>query len=159
LRGGSDIVIATPRPSPLRTLAGRPGVRGIVTGAEWTTEELRELIDPGEVPVVLLIDDGELCKNVPAGDYLKTLLRTGRDHRRAVVLGGDCADVASGFTGWQIDAKGRAGLLLSPQSVTDGDLIGVRLTRSSIGTGGPIGRGLANLGDGKPVTVQVPLLT
>ncbi|MGL5810684.1 MAG: FtsK/SpoIIIE domain-containing protein, partial [Nocardioides sp.] len=46
LRGGSDIVIATPRPSPLRTLAGRPGVRGIVTGAEWTTEELRELIDP-----------------------------------------------------------------------------------------------------------------
>lgn len=66
--------------------------------------------------------------------------------------------MCSGLSGWQTDVKkGRRGLLLSPQGNADGDLIGVRLPRSSVG--GPIlaGRGLVHLGDNGLVTVQVPL--
>ncbi len=69
---------------------------------------------------------------------------------RAVVLGGSAEDVGGGFSGWQVEArKARQGALLSPQGLSDGDLVGVRLPRSSVG--GPVtpGRALLHLGDGR----------
>ena len=112
-------------------------------------------MDPSEKPVVLVIDDGELLKDVEAKDYLRTLIRTGSDKGQALILGGDSSEVGSGFTGWQVDAKGRQGLLIAPQGVTDGELIGIRLPRSSVG--GPVqaGHALANDGSGVLRTIQV----
>ena len=66
-------------------------------------------------------------------------------------------EVASGFSGWQVDMKGRQGLLLNPQDITDGELLGVRLPRSVLGASSSTGRALAQVGDGTLRTVQVPL--
>ncbi len=154
LRGGSEVVLAAPRPSPLRDLAGRDGVRAVLTGADLSTEELRPLMEEGEGPVVLVVDDGELLRDVGAKDYLKGLVRTGGDRRRAIVLGGDSAEVGSGFSGWQVDVKGRQGVLISPQGITDGELVGVRVPRSSLGAAAAPGRIMANLGDGVLRTLQ-----
>ena len=157
LRGGAELVVAAPRPSPLRDLAGRDGVRAVLTTTELTAEELKPLIEDGDGPVVLLIDDGELLKDVEAKDYLKSLQRTCGDTRRAIVLGGDSSEIGSGFSGWQVELKGRQGVVISPQGVTDGELIGVRMPRSSIGAQQQSGRVLANLGDGVLRTIQSPL--
>ena len=60
--------------------------------------------------------------------------------------------------GWQVDAKrARRGCLLSPQQITDGDLIGTRLQRSLIGEPIKPGRALLNTGNGMIMTVAVPL--
>ena len=141
LRGGAEVVIAAPRPSPLRDLAGRGGraarvhrrasSRARSSSRSWTR---------ATGPVVLVVDDGELLKDIEAKDYLKAVQRTGADRGRAIVLGGDSGEVAGGFSGWQVDMKGRQGVLISPQSITDGELIGVRVPRSSLGNnpaGGP----------------------
>lgn len=157
LRGGSDLVIAAPRPSPLRDLAGRAGVRAVLTSSDLTEDELKPLIEEGDGPVVLLIDDGELLKDVDAKDYLKSLQRTCGDTRRAIVLGGDSSEIGSGFSGWQVEIKGRQGVIISPQAVSDGELIGVRIPRSSIGPQQQAGRVLAALGDGVLRTIQAPL--
>jgi DNA segregation ATPase FtsK/SpoIIIE, S-DNA-T family len=159
LRGGTDVVIAAPRPSPLRYLADRDGVRGVLTGADLTREELEPLMEAGEpgASVVLVIDDGELLKDVEAKEYLKSLQRTGADRGMAIVLGGDSSDIGSGFSGWQVEMKGRQGVLISPTGITDGELIGVRVPRSSLGTQTTLGRVFAHLGDGELRTIQVPL--
>ncbi|MET0448339.1 MAG: FtsK/SpoIIIE domain-containing protein, partial [Aeromicrobium sp.] len=157
LRGGAELVIAAPRPSPLRDLAGRDGVRAVLTTSELAADELKPLIEDGDGPVVLLIDDGELLKDVDAKDYLKSLQRTCGDTGRAIVLGGDSSEIGSGFSGWQVEIKGRQGVIINPQGVTDGELIGVRMPRSSINAQAQAGRVLANLGDGVLRTIQAPL--
>jgi S-DNA-T family DNA segregation ATPase FtsK/SpoIIIE len=157
LRGGAEVVVAAPRPSPLRDLAGRPGVRAVLTGVEITEDELKPLMEDGDSPVVLVVDDGELLKDVEAKDYLRALQRTGGDRGRALVLGGDSSEVGSGFSGWQVDAKGRQGVLINPQGITDGELIGVRVPRSSLGNQAQAGRVFANLGDGELRLLQAPL--
>jgi S-DNA-T family DNA segregation ATPase FtsK/SpoIIIE len=76
------------------------------------------------------------------------------------VIAGNAAEVCGGFMGWQIDMKkNRSGALLSPQDLTDGDIIGVRLPRSTVGGQVQPGRALMHLGDGELISVQVPLLT
>lgn len=75
------------------------------------------------------------------------------------MLGGNAEDVCGGFSGWQVEVKkGRQGALVCPQNSTVGDLVGVRLARSTVG--GPVqpGRAMVHLGDGTLVTVQVPAL-
>jgi S-DNA-T family DNA segregation ATPase FtsK/SpoIIIE len=77
-----------------------------------------------------------------------------------LVIAGNAAEVCSGFMGWQIDIKkNRSGALLSPQDLTDGDIVGLRLPRSMVGGQVQPGRALMHLGDGELVSVQVPLLT
>ncbi|MGH3850664.1 MAG: hypothetical protein ACRDRT_13330, partial [Pseudonocardiaceae bacterium] len=67
--------------------------------------------------------------------------------------------VCAGFSGWQVDVKkARRGLLLAPQSITEGDLIGIRPPRSLLGQPPQPGRGLLHLGDGEPRVIQVPYL-
>ena len=120
--------------------------------------KLAPLIDEGEGPVVLVVDDGELLKDVEAKDYLRALQRTAADRGRAIVLGGDVNEVAGGFSGWQVDMKGRQGLLINPQSITDGEHIGVRVPRSSLGNQPTAGRAFLNDGSGELELVQVPAL-
>ncbi len=156
LDGGASVVIVAPRTSPLRSLAGSPGVAAVLTGTDLTDEELAPLFD-GVAQRVLVVDDGELLRDVAAKDWLRDLVRGARDRGVGVILGGDIAEVASGFSGWQVEVrKNRSGMLLSPQNITDGDLVGARLPRSSLSTGVQPGRGLANLGDGELTLLQLP---
>jgi S-DNA-T family DNA segregation ATPase FtsK/SpoIIIE len=129
----------------------------VITDDSLTEELLRPLLDPDGKDVVLVVDDGELLRDVPGKDYLRGYVRGAAGNRRGLILGGNAAEVGGGFTGWQVDVKkNRRGALLSPQNMTDGDLVGVRVARSSLSSQVTPGRALVHLGSGELVTVQVP---
>ncbi|WP_423922496.1 FtsK/SpoIIIE domain-containing protein [Frigoribacterium sp. 2-23] len=158
LRAGTELVVVCPRPSPLRGLAGRENVRGVLTGVDLTDADLEPLLAPDGRPVALVVDDGELLLDIPAKAWLRSYVQTAADHRRGLLLGGNSTGLCAGFTGWQVDAKkNRRGALLSPQATIDGDLIGVRVTRSMVSAKVTPGRALVHLGSGEPFTVQVPV--
>ncbi|ADG76269.1 cell division FtsK/SpoIIIE [Cellulomonas flavigena DSM 20109] len=157
LRAGVELVVGAPQRSPLRDLAGRPGVRAVLLDEAPDEALLAPLVDDGDGPVVLLDDDAEVWRDAPAREWLRRLVRRAQHDRRGVVLGGDVASVGSGFTGWQADVKkNRRGALLSPQNLADGDLAGARLTRSQLPARVVPGTALVHLGDGTYVTTQVP---
>lgn len=160
LRGGTELVVAAPRASVLRELAGRDGVRAVFTDPEELTEEaLAPHLGPDESAVVLIVDDGELVADCPARNWLRSWFRTAGDHRRALVLGGDASEVAGGFSGWQVDAKKhRRGALLSPQDRFHGDLVGASLPRSAVSSQVTPGKALVHLGSGELTTLLVPTL-
>jgi DNA segregation ATPase FtsK/SpoIIIE, S-DNA-T family len=158
LKGGAEVLVTAPRTSPLRELEGKPGVRAVLTDEDLMESELTEHLG-GDGPVVLVMDDAELHKDFMAGDYMRSFIRAAGE-RTGVVIAGNSADVCGGFMGWQIDIKkNRSGVLLSPQDLGDGDLLGVRLPRSVVGGQVQPGRALMHLGDGELVSLQVPLMT
>jgi S-DNA-T family DNA segregation ATPase FtsK/SpoIIIE len=159
LRSGAEIVIGVPSVSPLTALAGRPGVRGVLNASDPTEEELAALLDPGEGPVALILDDGEAWRECRAREWLRAYVRTGSGRRRGLVLGGEIGSVAMGFSGWQAEVKkNRRGALLSPPELSNGDLVGIRLTRSQLAPRVVPGACLVHLGDGVLITAQIPTL-
>ncbi len=157
LRSGTELVIASPRTSPLRDYAGAAGVRALFMHSELTEEELAPHLAPDGSPVVLIVDDGEMLMDAPAKAWLRTFIRTSGDSRRGLILGGNSAELCAGFSGWQVDVKkNRRGALLSPQNTIDGDLIGARIARSLVSAKVVPGRALAHFGTGELVTLQVP---
>jgi S-DNA-T family DNA segregation ATPase FtsK/SpoIIIE len=157
ISGGASVVVLAPRPSPLRAWEGQPGVAAVLTGSDVAEEQLVPLFEDVSQRV-LVVDDGELLRDASAKDWLRDLVRSARDRGIGVILAGDIAEVASGFSGWQVEVrKNRAGILLSPQNITDGDLVSARLPRSSLSTSVQLGRGLANLGDGELTLLQLPV--
>jgi S-DNA-T family DNA segregation ATPase FtsK/SpoIIIE len=158
LAAGARLVLAAPRPSPLRSLSGLPGVVRVFDGTGLPADEFAAAAGEFTGPGVVIIDDAEALRECDAADELKKLVAFGADHGRALVFGGNAEDLCAGFGGWQVDAKrARRGCLLSPQQITDGDLIGTRLQRSLIGEPVRPGRALLNTGDGNLITVAVPL--
>ncbi|GAA4703641.1 DNA segregation ATPase FtsK/SpoIIIE, S-DNA-T family [Promicromonospora umidemergens] len=159
LRGGTQVVLLAPRASVLRDFEGRAGVRAVLTGTEITEEDLAPHLDPDGSPVVLVVDDAELVTDAPAKTWLRAYLRTATDNQRGLIIGGDASEVASGFSGWQVDIKkSRRGALLSPQDRFDGDLVGASLSRSAVTTQVNPGKALVHLGTGELVTMLVPTL-
>ena len=160
LAGGSAVVLVAPRPSPLRDLAGSAGVLALFDDGDVPSEALLDLLnEAGTRPVAIVLDDAELLKECDAKEVLRAIVKGSDPLARAVVLAGNAEDVCSGFSGWQVEVrKNRQGALLSPQSMSDPDLIGARLPRSALG--GPIqpGRALVHLGDGQVRSVQVPMV-
>ncbi len=158
LRGGTEVVIGTPMNSALRAFAGRPGVRGVITSDVPTEAEFAELLDPGDGPVVLVVDDAEVWRDLPCRDWLKAFVRKAAGSRRGVIIGGEVASVANGFSGWQAEVKkNRRGVLLSPPNMGDGDLVGVRLTRSQTSARVVPGAALLHLGSGSLLPARLPL--
>lgn len=105
---------------------------------------------------VVVLDDADLLLKTKAETVLNRIARTGAETGQGLVLAGQTERLASGYSGWHTDARrNRQGVLLSPQSVGDGELIGVKVPRSRLG-GGRAGRGLMHLGDGVLRTVQIP---
>jgi S-DNA-T family DNA segregation ATPase FtsK/SpoIIIE len=158
---GTQVILAAPRrQSPLRRLKHAPGVIGYFTGEDISEDEMREALDRVESAAVILVDDAEILRQCDASDVLTQVVRRSSGKNVGVVIAGDADDVCGGFSGWQVEMKkARSGLLLSPQNMSDADLIGVRLQRGSIGNAVQPGRGLLHLGDGEVRTVQVPLTT
>ncbi|MDH6142767.1 S-DNA-T family DNA segregation ATPase FtsK/SpoIIIE [Kitasatospora sp. GP30] len=158
LRGGTEVVIGAPMNSLLRGFAGRPGVRGVITGDVPTETEFADLLDPGAGPVVLVVDDAEVWRDLPCRDWLKAFVRKASGSRRGVIIGGEVASVANGFSGWQADIKkNRRGVLLSPPNMSDGDLVGVRLSRSQTAARVEAGAALVHLGSGSLLPARIPL--
>ncbi|MGH3278963.1 MAG: FtsK/SpoIIIE domain-containing protein, partial [Trebonia sp.] len=158
LAAGTPVVLATPRPSPLRSLDGHEGVLRVFTGDDLDEEEFADALRSAGGRCAVMIDDAEMLKNCDAGGELSRIIALGADSGHALVFGGDADDVCIGFSGWQVDAKrARRGCLTSPQTLPEGDLVGVRLTRSIIGQQAHAGRCLLNVGDGNLITVTVPI--
>jgi S-DNA-T family DNA segregation ATPase FtsK/SpoIIIE len=132
-RDGLAVVAVAPRSSPLRALPG------CVTSRDAAAELETRL---GNGRCLLLIDDAELLVDSGLAHVLERAVRGARDAGTLVVAAGTTEDLVTGYRGFVVELrKSRTGLLLSPQSSADGDLLGVRLSRS---TGGPVrpGRGL-----------------
>ncbi|MGW0981692.1 FtsK/SpoIIIE domain-containing protein [Streptomyces xiamenensis] len=160
LRKGVRVVVSAPRESPMRDLEGRPGVLAVLTEAEMSGAELREVMGTSsrEEPIVLLMDDAEDLRRCKADEELRAIVTRGGETGRAVVVAGDAESVCAGFTGWQAEAKkARRGVLLSPQSHRHGDLIGAKLSRSVAVAQPKPGHGILHLGDGVPMTVRIPV--
>lgn len=160
LSQGVRLVIAAPRPSPMRELDGQEGVLRVFAKDDIEGDDLEEAIDSAtpETPIVVLVDDGELLEDCDAEPVFKRIVQRGAERGVALVIAGDEEDVCSGFSGWQVDAKkARRGILLSAQDSSSGELIGIRTTRSMVG--GPVapGKGLLHLGDGEHFSVTTPM--
>jgi DNA segregation ATPase FtsK/SpoIIIE, S-DNA-T family len=157
LAAGTPVVLAAPRPSPLRALAGMPGVLGLFDRPELGEAELAGALAAFSGPGVVLVDDAELLRDCGAAGELSRLVALGGDAGRALVLGGDAESIGVGFSGWQVEAKrARRGCLTAPSTMPEGDLIGVRLSRDVLGQPPRPGRCLLHTGDGKLLTVSVP---
>jgi S-DNA-T family DNA segregation ATPase FtsK/SpoIIIE len=157
LAAGIPVLVAAPRPSPLRALAGAPGVLAVFDQLDLAETELAGALASFAGPGVVLIDDAELLRDCGAAAELSRLVALGGDAGRALVLGGDAESIGVGFSGWQVEARrARRGCLTSPTALPDGDLIGVRLSRDVLGQPPRPGRCLLHTGDGKPLTVTVP---
>jgi S-DNA-T family DNA segregation ATPase FtsK/SpoIIIE len=161
MSAGTKVIIAAPRQSPMRVLSRAPGVVGYFEDDDIQEDALKAAIGRlGSGPGVILVDDAELLRTCDAGDVFTAVVRRSAGANVGVVLAGDADDVCGGFSGWQVEAKkARQGLLLSPQNMSDAELIGVRLQRGQIGAAVQPGRGVLHLGDGVVHVVQVPLTT
>jgi DNA segregation ATPase FtsK/SpoIIIE, S-DNA-T family len=160
LAAGTRVVLIAPRPSPLRSLASDDGVLAAFTAAELDSDSLTAALTSLDRPGVVLIDDAELLRDCDAsGELSRLVAASSSDSRLALVFAGDPeAGLCTGFGGWQVDAKrARQGALTAPISLSEGDLIGARLSRSMVGQPVRPGRCLLNAGDGRLVTVTVPL--
>jgi S-DNA-T family DNA segregation ATPase FtsK/SpoIIIE len=158
LAEGTGLVVLAPRRSPLRGLEGRPGVSAVITDPEVTVPDFRTVL--GNIPqdnAVIVIDDAELLMGSDIDGDLAMLARGAQGNGWGILAAGNAESLALSLAGWMGQVKrNRTGMLLSPQSLSDGDIIGIKLSRGYVGQAPQPGRGLLHLGDGRLVSVQVP---
>ncbi|RPF33513.1 S-DNA-T family DNA segregation ATPase FtsK/SpoIIIE [Streptomyces sp. TLI_185] len=153
---GMPVVVGAPARSPLRRLAGRPGVLAVFDESDIDPIALEEALASSPKGAVVLLDDGDLLLKTKAESVLTRIAKSGTETRRGLVIAGQTDRLSSGFSGWHTEARRhRCGLLLKPQNMSDGELIGVKVPRSRLGATRP-GRAILHLGDGVLRTVQVP---
>jgi S-DNA-T family DNA segregation ATPase FtsK/SpoIIIE len=154
---GAQVILVTPRSSPLRALASRPGVARSFEQSDLGGDELASALACLTGPAAVVIDDADLLTDCEAGGELSKIITRGAGRSLALVVAGDPDTLASGFGGWPADARrARRGCLTAPQTLPEGELIGVRLTHAHTGSPVRAGRALLNTGDGNLTTVTVP---
>ncbi|MEU6713742.1 hypothetical protein ABZ897_19880 [Nonomuraea sp. NPDC046802] len=158
LKAGTRVVLAAPRPSPLRELADQDGVVACFVGDDIGHDELEEALSvaSSDEPIVVVMDDAEVLGECDAQRLLSDMLQHGFDKGMALVLGGNEDELQ--FSPYWMDRVWRAhrGLLLSPQQWNASDLIGVKTGHSIISSPVTPGRGWLHLGDGRLLAVTVP---
>jgi S-DNA-T family DNA segregation ATPase FtsK/SpoIIIE len=158
LSAGTGVVVLAPRRSPLRELAGRAGVAAVLTDPQVTLGDFRAAL--GAVPErsgVIVVDDAELYVGAEIDPDLALLARGGAGNGWGLLVAGNAESLGLSLAGWIGQVKrNRTGLLLSPQNLADGEVIGVRLSRGLVGSPPLPGRGVLHLGDGLLRTVHVP---
>jgi DNA segregation ATPase FtsK/SpoIIIE, S-DNA-T family len=141
LRSGTPVVLVTPRRSPLRDLEGRDGVLGLLN-ADSREDDLEELT--AKAPngsYVVVADDAELLYDTSLDEALEAVVKKAGDGGIGVMVAGTTDSLSGQYRGFAVEArKSRNGLLLTPQSPSDGELFGVRLPANS--GGGTVGSGL-----------------
>jgi len=159
LRSGWQVVLVTPRISPLRDLAGNASVHGPfdATNDETEVKALLDTLLAGDAPVLALVDDVEL---VGADGWLATLLAELVDRMRdtgsVLAAAGTPAEMGGLYRGPVVALKrSGSGLMLSPQSSADADMFGVSMARSLLGQSLPPGGGYLMRAGSPPERVQV----
>jgi S-DNA-T family DNA segregation ATPase FtsK/SpoIIIE len=130
---GWRVVAVTPRDSIVRDYAHET--------FDATQFGVDAAFDRGLGRLAVLVDDAEIVADSPAAVVLDRLMRTARDSGHLVVIAGTTEELSVGFRGFVVDVRrARTGLLLAARGPLDGEVLGVRLPRS---TGGavPVGRG------------------
>jgi S-DNA-T family DNA segregation ATPase FtsK/SpoIIIE len=156
LSAGTPVVVGAPARSPLRQLAGQPGVLAVFDESEIDPTALEEALASSPQGAVVILDDADLLLKTKAEPVLTQIAKSGAETGRGLVIAGQTDRLSSGFSGWHTEARrNRCGLLLKPQNMSDGELIGVKVPRSRLGATRP-GRAILHLGDGVLRTVQVP---
>ncbi|MEU6196712.1 FtsK/SpoIIIE domain-containing protein [Streptomyces sp. NPDC047061] len=158
---GTKILVVTPRTSPLRGLAGHPGVVGLFTDADVEVADFRAALGKVDSPAgAILVDDAELMINSELDNDLASLARGSAGDGWGLIVAGNNEVLLGGLSGWQsIVRRNRCGALLSPRSASDGELVGARLPRGLIGQDNEPGRAHLQVGDGRFLTVRVPKTT
>ncbi|MET7764463.1 FtsK/SpoIIIE domain-containing protein [Streptomyces sp. NPDC005393] len=150
LRCGTSLVLITPRRSPLRDLAGEPGVLGVL-GSDSGEDDLEALLRQADGPYAVVVDDAELLYDEALDDPLEGVLRSGMDGDHAVIAAGTTDTLSSQYRGFVTEArKTRNGVLLMPQSSSDGELFNIRLPANS-GSGSPGSGVLVRGGEMMPI--------
>jgi S-DNA-T family DNA segregation ATPase FtsK/SpoIIIE len=141
LQAGTPLVVVTPRRSPLRDLEGREGVLGMLN-ADSSGDDLEEIQDQLDGrPYVVVVDDAELLYDAPLDEPLEGVIRKGADGGVGLLAAGTTDSLSGQYRGFAVEArKSRNGMLLTPQSSSDGELFGIRLPANS--GGGAAGSGL-----------------
>jgi S-DNA-T family DNA segregation ATPase FtsK/SpoIIIE len=141
LQRGTEVILVTPRRSPLREFASEDGVLGSLN-AESSSDELEALTQSARGPYVIVVDDAELIYDTSLDEALEDEIRRGMDGGIGVIMAGAVDTLSSQYRGSVVQArKSRNGLLLSPQGSADGEMFNIRISSNSA-TGGPTGRGL-----------------
>ncbi|HEX7717077.1 MAG TPA: ATP-binding protein, partial [Marmoricola sp.] len=159
LRGGWQVVVVTPRVSPLRDLAGHPDVHGPfdATSDDADVRARLDLLAAGDAPLLVLVDDVEL---LGADGWLPTMLGDlvdrFRDTGSVLAAAGTPAEMGGIYRGPVVALKrSGSGLMLSPQTSTDPDMFGVSMARSLLGQSLPPGAGYLMRSGLPPERVQV----
>jgi S-DNA-T family DNA segregation ATPase FtsK/SpoIIIE len=154
--GGARLLVFCPRPSPLQRLEGTPGVVRVFAG---TPDAATVSVAIAEVdgPLAIVVDDAEAFSRSEADEVVKELARSSAGQGRVgLVVAGQLEEMKNEIRGVIVEAKkAKAGLLLSPSSSFDGELVSLRLPRNLTGRM-PAGRGVLAV-NGEPTVVQVPL--
>jgi S-DNA-T family DNA segregation ATPase FtsK/SpoIIIE len=152
--GVRPVCIVAPRKSPLHALSAwsAHGVT-VLTSADSLSTELGPAVEGARL---LVVDDAELLLDNAASFQLDQLVRRASDDERIVVVAGTTVDLVRRFSGWTFEARqSRSGLVLQPSSATDGEILDLRLPRSTGGQGqAPPGRGVLAV-RGRWVAAQV----
>jgi S-DNA-T family DNA segregation ATPase FtsK/SpoIIIE len=93
----------------------------------------------------------------PLAYVLEKAVRELRDTGNVMAVAGTTDELVTGYRGFVVELRrSKTGVLLSPQSAADGDLLGVRLSRAVGGAVHP-GRGLlCRRGTTEPIQVALP---
>jgi S-DNA-T family DNA segregation ATPase FtsK/SpoIIIE len=161
LGGGSGVLVVAPRRSPLRELAGLPGVAGVVTDPDISAADFRAtLSNVVESSGIVLVDDAELLLQAEIAGDLAALARGAAGEGWGLVAAGNADALSSAIGGWAAQIRrNRTGLIIAPQSVTEGEAIGIRLPRGVVGQQPRPGRAYLHLGDNRLLAVQIPNTT
>jgi S-DNA-T family DNA segregation ATPase FtsK/SpoIIIE len=154
LRQGTELIVITPRRSPLRALEGTDGVLGVLDGSA-SAEVLKGCTRSARGAYAILADDAELLYDTPVDEALEELVKDGMDGGIGVLAAGAADTLSSQYRGFVVQAKrSRNGFILSPSGAQDGEIFGIRLPSGS--GGGPTGRGFFVRG-GEPSAAQAVL--
>ena len=152
---GSTVLAVCPRRSPLQWLSNVDGASVFGTGLE-DAAKMRIALQEAVGTVAIFIDDAEMFAGTPMDEAIREEME-GREGV-AIVIAGGIDQLKNEIRGLLVDArKSRVGILLSPQSMLDGDLLGLRLPRNLLGKT-QAGRGIF-IRQGDLTVVQVPMPT
>lgn len=153
---GGRVVVWAPRVSVVRELDGGPGVARVFVDAGVSAEVLAEAVgdDPG---TVLVVDDADLLRTVPAAAWFADFLRGARDRGQGALVAGLGTELSTGLSGWPAELRrSRYGLLTAVTSLVDGDVVGVRVTRSMVVGSATLGRAYFHDGSGVLTPIVYP---
>ena len=146
---GTPVAVVAARRSPLVDLAGFPGVLGMFGPDDGP--ELRAAVAGAPGSVLTVVDDANQLVDTSVDATLEQLLADGRC---GILAAGVTEDLHATYRGFTVPLRrSRTGLVLCPRGPTDGDLLGVKLTR---GLATRPGRGIL-IRRGQPTPIQVAL--